>query len=72
MGLNQCCWASCRSHRIDLNGSIDSPTSTYSLFSVRYLLRNMCGFPATLLHQLGKDYGVTDFLAMYELAPEFV
>jgi uncharacterized damage-inducible protein DinB len=26
----------------------------------------------TLLHQLGKDYGVTDFLAMYELAREFV
>ena len=24
---------------------IDSPTSTHALFSVRYLLRNMCGCP---------------------------
>ncbi|APB33139.1 hypothetical protein GlitD10_0823 [Gloeomargarita lithophora Alchichica-D10] len=26
----------------------------------------------TLLHQLGRDYGVTDFLAMYDVAKEFV
>lgn len=26
----------------------------------------------TLLYQLGQDYGVTDFLAMYDLAKEFV
>jgi uncharacterized damage-inducible protein DinB len=26
----------------------------------------------TLLYQLGRDYGVTDFLAMYDLVREFV
>lgn len=26
----------------------------------------------TLLHQLGRDYGLTDFLAMYDIAREFV
>jgi len=26
----------------------------------------------TLLHQLGREYGVTDFLVMYEVAKEFV